>query len=338
MEPSSRINVGIIGIGHMGILHAAILNSLSNAKTVAVCDKDARLIKIMSKLTKSFSFYDDYDKMCAKESIDALYLCTPPQARLTILKDLRTKIHRNAFFVEKPLAIDFKNARMMLEMLPVTNSLTMVGFQKRYSGTFARARKLVLDEVIGEILTFNAHHYASENYGMSTGWKFERETGGVAIEFGPHLIDLVLWYFGEPDSIKAVSKRMFSSEVEDYIHSIFSYKTGVIGSLDVCWSMRNFRPAELAIEIHGTCGTINVNEDRILLHLDKDSCGLLAGTHFMPKSILTPEVPFLLAYPENVLQDQHFVGCIIEGRNPENDFESASKVNKIIDAIKNAKE
>jgi predicted dehydrogenase len=330
------INVGIIGLGQMGLLHAAISNSLPNTRTVAVCDSDSRLIKIASKITKSIKFYDDYDEMFDNEIVDAVFVCTPPHTHFTVLNDLKNKTHKNAFFVEKPLASNAQVANRIVDMFPSSAFITMVGFQKRYAGTFSRVKELLSDGIVGEVFLFRAHHFVSENYGLYEGWKFKKETGGVLLEFAPHIIDLILWYFGEPDTVHAQEKRMFSAEVEDYVHALFNYKSNILGIIDVGWSMRNYRPGEISIEIHGSNGTIVANEDKLLLSLDEETHGMKAGRYFFPKSTLTPQVPYLLAYPENVIQDQFFTECVRDRTNPENDFSSGLRVNRVIERMRHA--
>lgn len=331
------LDVGVIGLGQMGILHAAVANSLPNSKTAAICDKDSRLTKIGSKIIASMKFYDDYSEMLEKEQLRAIFVCTPAQTHLPVLLDIAKKSQSIGLFVEKPLATNYSDSLKLVQTFSNSNYSTMVGFQKRFAGTFRKAKELLVKRALGELLFFKSHHYASENFGAGTNWKFEKGTGGAALEFAPHLIDMVVWLLGEPDSVESVSRSMFSAQVDDYIHAVFQYREGLLGHMDVCWSMRNFRPGEFMIEIHGKNGTLNVNEDRVIVYLDKDIPDVLpAGTHFFPKSLLTPQLPFLLGNPENVLEDQHFLECVETNRPPETNFASASIVNKIIDAIKTA--
>jgi hypothetical protein len=97
--------------------------------------------------------------------------------------------------------------------------------------------------------------------------------------------------------------------------------------------MRNYRPGDLSIEIHGTKGTISVNEDKLVLFLDED--GLLrAGRHFFHVSELTPKIPYLLSYPENSLEDMHFFQSLLDKKQPETNFREAAKANVLADKIR----
>ncbi len=328
------MQVGVVGLGQMGILHAAIANSVPMTKTVAICDSDSRLTKIAAKVAPSIVFYDNLTKFLESEHLDAVFVCTPAQTHLEVLSKISKSTETKAVFVEKPIASNYSDALRIVGGFPPREYLTMVGFQKRYCGTFSKAKELLTRGALGDLLVFSGHHYVSENYGEGTNWKFKPDTGGVALEFAPHLIDMILWFFGTPKTVASVRKRMFSSQVEDYLHVQLEYRSGVIGQIDASWSMRNFRPGEFMLEIHGTNGTINVSDDRLIVHVDRDVPGVLeAGRLFIPRSKLDPTVPFLLANPENVYQDVHFLNCVRSSQRPEPSFESAAEVNWMLERI-----
>jgi hypothetical protein len=116
--------------------------------------------------------------------------------------------------------------------------------------------------------------------------------------------------------------------------SIFKYDNELVGYVDVCWAMRNYRPSELMIEVHGDAGTINVTEDRVLIYLDRPFNSIQAGITLIHSSDLTPQLPILLAHPENVLIDMHFIECVKKRLSTVCDFTVGARVNKLIDRMK----
>jgi predicted dehydrogenase len=305
------IHVGVIGLGQMGILHGAVVNALPDCKLKAVCDSNSLLIKMATKLLPNIKFYTDYFTMLREQHLDAIYVCTPIPTHAQIVKDIVSLDSSIAIFVEKPLASTAKEAETLAEL--AKGRITMVGFQKRFAGTFRYAKQLISEGAIGDVKFFKSHFYTSENVERGYGWKFRPKSGGVLLEFAPHLLDIVLWFFGEPYLIRSISERASAGEAENYFHSIFKYDNGLVGYMDVCWAMRNYRPAELMIEVHGDAGTINVTEDRVLLYLDRPFKSISAGITLIHSSDLTPQLPILLAHPENVLIDMHFIECVKKG-------------------------
>jgi predicted dehydrogenase len=326
------INVGVIGLGQMGILHGAMINASPDSKLKAMCDSNFLLIKMATKLLPNIKFYRDYSVMLREQNLDAVYVCTPTPTHVQIAEDIISLNSSVAIFVEKPLATTASEAETLSEL--AKNRITMVGFQKRFAGTFRCAKQLISEGAIGGLKFFRSHFYTSENVEKGSGWKFRPKGGGALLEFAPHLLDILLWFFGEPHSTLSISEHTSVRETDDYYHSVFKYNDGLVGYMDVCWAMRNYKPAELMLEVHGDRGTINITEDRILLHLDRSFKKISAGITLIHSADLTPQLPILLAHPENVLADMHFIECVRKQVPTECDFNTGAKVNRLIDKIK----
>jgi predicted dehydrogenase len=210
----------------------------------------------------------------------------------------------------------------------------MVGFQKRFAGVFARTKELLSKGAIGEPFLFRSHHFGSSVTTNNEGWKFQGGSGGATLEFGVHLLDLLIWFFGEPTSVESSKKSIFSSSVEDYVVSHTTFQNDLSGSVEIGWSMRNYAPDQIMIEIHGRNGTLNVTEDRLKIYVDSSVENVVEeGIHEYTSFELDPVVPFLLAHPENVAQEEHFLKCVQGRDKPTTSFEDAAKVNRFVDMI-----
>jgi predicted dehydrogenase len=326
-------SVAIIGLGMIGLQHATIINALSNNGLRAICDKESLLIKPAKKFLGNVSLYTDYSDMLRKEKLDAVMVCTPIQSHESLAMDIMQNHSDLSLFVEKPLADSYEAALRMSNASQKINGITMVGFQKRFTGVFRKAKELLDKKALGELLFLRSYVYSGDILRRMEGWKFQKGSGGVAIDYSPHLLDLLLWYFAEPISLRSETKSFFS-EAEDLAHVDVRYQDGMEGYIDICWSMRNFNPFEMMIEVHGTNGTLNVTDDRLVVYLDQDVPGVLqSGVHTFPFATLASPVPFLLTAPEFVLQDQYFLECVRKKQQPEQNFVHATKVNKIISMI-----
>lgn len=332
------MNVGIVGLGQIGIQHAIILNSLEECKVKAICEKESFVAKLASNIIPDIAFYSDYSKMIKEEVLDAIFVATPTPTHQTIVSDIMRQDQTISIFVEKPLAGDSYQASKIVEAARQSKGKMTVGFQKRFSGTFRRAKELLMNQAIGEIVFFKGNFYTSGITREGRGWKYEKGTGGVARDFSPHLIDLLLWFFGDPVSSRSSAASLYSTEVEDYIHSIVTFESGLNGSLDVSWVMPEYSSQELLIEIYGRNGFLKVTDDKLVIHSDKSIDGLREGLNTFYAMELTPRVPFLFAEPEYVLQDQCFMKCVSSGEELMQNFHTALKVNKFIDMILNGVE
>lgn len=327
-------NIGIVGLGKMGILHGGILNSMPDAKVKAICEKDSVLTRLARNLLpKTITLYDDHLKMFDKEQLDAVFITTPISTHVPIALDLLRANKDLSLFVEKPLASSADQAKMACEAVSKSNGIYMVGFQKRFSPVFQRAKEFIENDSIGDLMFFKAYSFSSDVLHEGGSWRLRSGTGGVLLDLAPHLVDILLWFFGDPDSVSAVKRRLYSSEVDDYVHAVMSFKSGLKGHMDTCWSIRSYRLPELSIEIHGKKGTLTVTDDFVKLEteIENDLDSALAQLYY--KQSFDTSASFLLADPEYTKEDEAFLRAENQPRSPKSDFFEAAKVNGLIDRI-----
>ena len=326
--------IGIVGLGKMGILHSGIINCQPNASVKAICEKDRLLLRLVrSLLPKTISLYEDHLKMAENEDLDAVFITTPFSTHVQLILDLVGRDRDLSIFVEKPLASSFEQAQAACEAASRSRGTQMVGFQKRFSPVFQRARDLVAKGAIGDPMFFRAYSFSSDVLREGKSWRFRRETGGVLLDLAPHLVDMLLWFFGEPEAISAVKKSLYSSEVEDYVHAVFSFRSGMKGHMDICWSMASFRLPEILIEVNGKNGSLTVTDDFVKLAFHGGSGVISQPAEVHYKQSFDTSVSFLLADPEYAREDEAFLSAIDGRCAPHLDFSMAATVNGIIDRI-----
>ena len=209
----------------------------------------------------------------------------------------------------------------------------MVGFQKRFSPVFRKAKELVENDVLGDLMFFRAYSFSSDVLREGRSWRFGRGKGGVLLDLAPHLLDLLLWLFGEPESVLSVKRSFYSREVDDYVHAIISFESGLVGHVDASWSIPGFRLPEICIEIHGKNGAMIVTDDFVKLELNKE-IGIGSGSaQVYYKQSFDTSVSFLLADAEYTKEDEEFLRGMDRMALPESNFLEAAKVNAIIDRM-----
>ena len=329
----------IIGLGPMGLTHAAITNAVGLARVVAMSDTDERLLATGRKALPKVHFFKDFTDMVHTVQPDCVYVCTPPLTHARVVREILEVGSPRGLFVEKPLATTKDDAESLARALRGKNILGMVGFQKRFNGVFEETKRRVAREEIGRVVLVRAHDFTPGVLGPVTGWRGEPAAGGVTMEWGIHLIDLLLWIFGRPESIEAGRLRIFSEHVEDYVSVSMRFPGGISGLMELGWNMRNYSPPDLAIEIHGTNGVLQVNEDRLTLYRGTDSNHAIGGRTppvVIHTSKLTRSPPFLLGQPENVWEEVHFQEGISKGELSLNTFEESVTIHEVIDRIREA--
>ena len=327
------MKVSVVGLGKMGLLHSAIVNSLPDTSVTSVCERDLFLSTTAKAfLPKSVSIYRDVRKMISDEDPDAAFVTTPIDTHVSVIDELLKAKKDLSIFAEKPLAASYEQAKAACEAARASRGIQMVGFQRRHSPVFRKAHELIMSKAVGDPIFFRASCLSSDVLREGRAWRSKKASGGVLLDLAPHLLDVLLWFFGEPASVLAVKKRVYSSEVEDYVHAVFSYESGLQGNVDICWSASNYRLPEVLLEIHGKDGMLTITDDSVTLAPGKQSDAKGGRRMYQRQSLLSPAV-FQLADPEYTLEDMAFIDAVRTGNRPEATFTEASKVNALIDRI-----
>src|SRR5687768_6951876 len=156
----TQLNVGIVGLGKMGLLHAGIMNSLYGVKVSAVAEKEKIIANYVKESLPEVHVYEDSDEMFRSENLDIVFITTPVSSHYSIAQScIRKGIN---FFIEKPLCKNVDEARKLCEDLKnAPNIIHSVGFNRRFIDTFAKAKSLLDAGILGEISNVKSTMYVS---------------------------------------------------------------------------------------------------------------------------------------------------------------------------------
>ena len=102
------------------------LFQIQNCRVVCICgDKTSRLVSYCNSIGLK-NIYTDWQEMLNNEDLDAITLAVPPNIQYKIAKFAASKsLH---IFAEKPLAINLKQAKHLLELAGKNKIVTAVDF------------------------------------------------------------------------------------------------------------------------------------------------------------------------------------------------------------------
>jgi len=334
-----KIKLGIIGMGRMGITHYSIINNNPNIKIVSVADTSKIIINLMTKYIDNLEVYKDYNDLIDKSNLDALLVCTPTNLHFPIIKKAVTKnLH---VFAEKPFTTKYDEAKELADIYNKKGLINQVGYVNRYNDCFIKAKQLIDDGVLGEIIRFKSEMFSRTitKCNEGSGWRAKRENGGgVIFEMASHAIDLVNYLVGIPDKIIGTSmNQIFSKNVEDAVSSTFLYKDGKSGTIYINWSDESYRKPTNKLEVFGSEGKLLVDQHSIKIYLKKENKkeGLRMGWNTLYITDIFKNVPFYVRGNEFTRQLFSFADCIKENSNESNlcTFNDGVAVLDIIDKM-----
>ena len=202
--------------------------------------------------------WDTLDAALADPQIDAVYIATPValHAPQTIAA-LKAGKH---VLCEKPVAMNYSEASEMVRVAGECGKVLGIAYYRRMYPKVQRARKLILQGVIGQpVLAEANHHGPSPAHDSFRSWLLDPKLagGGPLFDVASHRIDLLNFLFGKPvRATGMLSNAVFQWPIEDNATALIDYESGVRGIVDVRWHSGIVRDQ---FRIIGTKGEINLD-------------------------------------------------------------------------------
>jgi predicted dehydrogenase len=335
---NNKLNACVIGLGKMGLLHAGILNRLDGVRITAVAEREKIIANYVKESLPDVHVYEDSEEMFESEKLDVAFITTPVSSHYPIAEScIKHNIH---FFIEKPLCKNLNEASKLCESLKNHPQIIhSVGFNRRFIDTFAKTKSLLEMKILGDISSVKSTMYVSNIFSKGTGWRSNKNIsgGGVLLDLGSHVVDLLLWYFGPIESINLSElKSIYSKEVDDSAHATMKFSSNIEGEIDTSWSVPGYRLPELNIIVTGSNGKLRVNEDFIQIDLDHPDPLLPDSKMKIYKQDLNTGVPIDLGGPEYTKEDVHVVECVNEKKHTLVNAYEAARTQSVIEAIYDA--
>lgn len=330
------VNIGIIGLGWMGQLHAKYLERVEGCRLAAVCDRDAgKLNDVKSRY--QIDGYEDYYGLLENKNIDTIFIVTPQKYHYQIVKDC-IEAGKN-ILCEKPLALTREEINSMRSLVNKSKGKFIVNFPERFAVSAQEAKDVIDAGSIGGIDYIRANfRFSMKAHGETHGgWVFDRsQGGGLIIESSVHLWDAVRWISGkEIIDVIAVAHEYTKNGVplEDNFAAIAHLEGGGIVCIDMSGSMPRNSATDKRFEILGSEGCIYLDEFRNFMTVDSEN-----GIENNPGMIATGMTHKDLMWHSSIeggvkrLQ-QYFIKCIKEDMVPEPGVEDGARACEITWAI-----
>ena len=255
----NTLRFGVVGCGHIGKRHLAVIHAEPHAHLVAFCDTDPEKIVRLTDQYPSARGYDNYEQMLEEADIDIVSICTPHgwHASMSIAA-ARAQKH---ILVEKPMALSSRESREMIEAAQQHGVKLYVVKQNRYNVPIRLTKKALDEHRLGKIFMVqcNVMWNRHQAYYEQSSWRGKKQLEGGALQTQvSHFLDLLVWWFGTIKEAKTIMDTLnHTIEIEDCGVSALRFENGTIGSLlwTTCVYNVNY---EGSITIIGEKGTIKI--------------------------------------------------------------------------------
>ena len=287
-----KYRVGLIGCG--GIAKGAHIPAYlaeGRAKIVALCDiKKDRAEALKKTLFRDADVYEDYRELLKDESIDYVDICTPNYLHSVIAVDaLNAGKH---VLCEKPDAVSVEEALKMKEAAERNGKRIMVIRNNRYIPVSRKIKDMADDGFFGEFYAGRCGWIRRRGIPGKGGWFTTKEQsgGGPLIDLGVHMIDLAVWFMGNPKPV-AVSGTTFSKfadaekmdsasskfgdrvengtfDVEDLAMGFIRFENGAVLQIEFSWAS-NIKEETRFVELRGDKGGLGWSNGHAEVYCEK---------------------------------------------------------------------
>ena len=331
------LNVGVIGLGKMGLSHHSIINAHADVDVVGVADSSGYVLDVLEKYT-GVKTYTDHRKLLAAGGLEAVVVSTPSSLHAAMVREcLEQGLH---VFCEKPFCLDPADSLALAQLAADKGLVCQVGYHNRFIGAMQEAKRLLDLGAIGKVT-----HALAEAYGpvvlkpKGGTWRSKKSEGGGALyDYAAHPLDLLTWFFGRPDTVSGTKlTSVFSAETEDEVFTTLEWPGGTTAHLSVSWSDESQRKMTTKLTIWGTHGRIYVDRQEIQVYLRAEATppeGYQTGWNVKYTTELTDEVDFYVRGEEYSAQLDTWVRRIAAKQvSASGDFTSAAVTDEVLAAI-----
>jgi UDP-N-acetyl-2-amino-2-deoxyglucuronate dehydrogenase len=255
------LGVVILGTGVVAEFHHQAIEA-NGARLVAVSHYNPN--KFAEASTKFSAPCLTFEEILEHPDVEAICICTPSgQHAEQTIKAAKAGKH---VLVEKPMALSVKDADAMIEACNDNNVRLGVVLQRRTEPLFQTVKAAIDAGDLGELTlaAVTMPYLRSQNYYDQAAWRgtWAQDGGGVLMNQGIHLLDLLLWYLGDPVSVNAYAATLQRTiEVEDTLVATLRFASGALATFTATTTAAPGFPHRL--ELYGSGGGIQIVGEQI---------------------------------------------------------------------------
>ena len=311
------IKIGVIGAGNMGKNHVRLTAGLSAFELLGIYDTNPEAKKIAEMY--DVEFYSGLDDMFI--SVEAVIIASSSSTHVDLaLKAADAKLHA---LVEKPLALDAKEASLIHDAFIKAKTVLSVGHVERFNPVVLEVERIIGHE---EVIAINTRRFSPKDTRINDA--------DVLQDLLIHDLDIVMNSLNKSKikKLSANGRTAYNESLADYVHAIIEFEDGVLATLE---ASRTTEDKVREIDIHTTGSFIRMD-------LLNKSLTITRRTNYKLDTGYSPayrqenivERVFIPIVEPLQAELQEFAECIQNGATPRIGGKDACYVLKTVDEMK----
>jgi predicted dehydrogenase len=217
------VRVAVVGCGYWG--KNLVRNFHALGALAAVCEEVESARAAARTIAPGVPVFESFEKLLEQDQIDGIVLATPAATHYSLAKAALQA--GKDVFVEKPLALNYRQGLDMKATAERRGRILMVGHLLEYHPAILRLRELLAEGALGRLDYIYSNRL---NFGTI------RTEENALWSFAPHDIAVILRLVGElPIEVTCTGGSYVTPNLPDVTVSCLHFRTGVRAHIFVSW-------------------------------------------------------------------------------------------------------
>jgi len=335
---SKKTKLCLAGAGLIGRRHVEVMQqSMIDAVIESVVDPSEQGRQFALEIKAKW--YPTLTDMFKVSQPDGVIIATPNQVHIE--NGLDCVAARCPMLIEKPIATDCSEARLLVDAAKAAHTPILVGHHRRHNHLIKQAFDMINNGDIGKVTSVHANcwFYKPDEY-FAPKWRREAGAGPILVNT-IHDIDLLRYLCGDVQSVQAMSSNNVRGfDTEDSAVVLLKFASGALGTMSVSdtvkspwsWEMTSAENPDFSSTnqscymIGGTKGSLSVPDLSLWKHEGEGHWKSPISATSFAKTNVDPLVTQL----------RHFIDVIHSNATPLVSGEEGLKSLKVVEAIKHS--
>ncbi|MBM4348310.1 MAG: Gfo/Idh/MocA family oxidoreductase [Deltaproteobacteria bacterium] len=219
------VGIAVVGAGAWGKNHIRVFSEIPNVHLKYVCDSDpSRLTKLQKSYPQS-KMVENMNPILQDQEVKGIVIASSAISHFALAKE--ALLGGKDVLVEKPMALNVREAEEMVKMADEKERILMVGHLLVYHPVFDRLREMLNSGELGKV------HYI---YTQRVNLGIIRQDENALWSFAPHDLSVILKLFGEaPVVVSANGESYIQKDIEDVVFLSLHFADGKMANVQLSW-------------------------------------------------------------------------------------------------------
>jgi len=219
------ISIAVVGAGAWGKNHIRVFSEIPNVRLKYICDSDPSKLSSVQKAYPQSKMVENLRLILQDPDVNGVVVASSAASHYSLSKEIL--LADKDVLVEKPMALNSKDAEEMQTIAEKKGRILMVGHLLIYHPVVDRLKQMIASGELGKI------HYI---YTQRVNLGVIRQDENALLSFAPHDLSVILYLLEEkPTVVSAHGESYIQEGIEDVVFLSLRFSDGKMANIHLSW-------------------------------------------------------------------------------------------------------